>query len=69
MRRMKKQKKKSKKKEKINAKAIQTDEGMKFLINKILDVAKTNTPLKPDGGVSVTKGDQANSSEKGCCNL
>jgi len=46
---------------------VNIDEGMKFLINRILEVAKTNTPLKPEGGgVSVNSGDQANS-EKGCC--
>eukprot|EP00026_Physarum_polycephalum_P017123 Phypoly_transcript_18230.p1 GENE.Phypoly_transcript_18230~~Phypoly_transcript_18230.p1 ORF type:complete len:213 (+),score=30.63 Phypoly_transcript_18230:108-746(+) len=49
---------------------VNIDEGMKFLIDKILEVAKTNTPMKPDGGaVSVSKnGEQPASSEKGCCN-
>jgi hypothetical protein len=51
---------------------LEADEGMKFLIDRILEVAKTNTPLKPDGSalhVSKNGTEQAGSSEKGCCNL
>jgi len=50
---------------------VNIDEGMKFLIARILEVAKTNTPPKPESntinvGGKGGGGDQ--SEEKGCCN-
>lgn len=46
------------------------DEGMKYLVQKILDVAKVNTiPKPPEGTVEVKQSDsETQKSSGGCCN-
>jgi Ras-related protein Rab-32 len=47
---------------------INIDEGMKFLIQRILDVAKINTPPKPEGTIEVKQQNSSESDKGGCCN-
>jgi len=48
---------------------INVDEGMKYLIQKILDVAKVNTiPKPPDGTVEVRQTEAETKKSSGCCN-
>jgi len=46
---------------------VNIDEGMKFLIQRILDVAKINTPPKPEGTIEV-KHNEDDTNKGGCCN-
>jgi len=47
---------------------VNIDEGMKFLIQKILDVAKINTlPKLPEGTIDVSKQQTESDNKSGCC--